>query len=268
MKRIKTVAAIGGDRRQDVCASLLSDMGFFVSRGSIDAIPEADALLLPLPSRLCAADISRIIDAGISPVLCGKLQPEDAELIAEHGIEVIDYYRSEELTVKNADLTAEGAIFYAMQLLDRALSGASVLVLGYGRIGRLLTLKLSALGARVTVAARKGRDRAFALCEGAYAAIPTDEPRALLSGYDVLFNTVPAPLFDAETTAAADRRMLILDLASSSAFDIESAESHGLRFRHILSIPGKYAPESAGRMIAETVARYLNEINGRREGEK
>lgn len=58
--------------------------------------------------------------------------------------------------------TAEGAIQLAMEELPITLHGARVLVIGYGRLGRVLADRLAGLKARVSVAARRYADLAWA----------------------------------------------------------------------------------------------------------
>ena len=69
-----------------------------------------------------------------------------------------DYFLREELTVANAAATAEAAIQVAMEHLDRTLLGMDCLVVGFGRIGKLLSSRLHGLGGRVTATARKPGD--------------------------------------------------------------------------------------------------------------
>ena len=77
------------------------------------------------------------------------------------------YARREEYRIANARLTAEGAI--ALLRPETGLSGAHVLLLGYGRIARLLARELQKAGALVTAAARSAEQRAWAEAEGVEA---------------------------------------------------------------------------------------------------
>ena len=71
---------------------------------------------------------------------------------------VLDYFHDEFLTAANAAITAEGALLLAMEQLPVTLADTPVLVIGWGRIGQLLSRKLQALGAHVTASARRSRD--------------------------------------------------------------------------------------------------------------
>ena len=84
----------------------------------------------------------------------------------------------------------------------------------------------------------------------------------LSHGASVLINTVPHWLFTEEVFAKMSDAPLMLDLASApGGIDSAAASAHGIRVIWALSLPGRYAPDSAGEVIADTVLDYL-----RREG--
>ena len=57
--------------------------------------------------------------------------------------------------------TAEGTIQVAIENTNRILHGSEVLILGFGRIGKVLARKLAGLSVKVTCAARKDEDLAW-----------------------------------------------------------------------------------------------------------
>ncbi|MBS6546844.1 MAG: hypothetical protein KH319_05660 [Butyricicoccus pullicaecorum] len=100
-----------------------------------------------------------------------------------------------------------------MEELPITIQGAHVLVLGNGRIGSLLSSKLRALGADVTVSARSAHD--FARIETAgHRALHTKFLAGHLSGFDLVVNTVPARVLGASELTELPAACLILDLAS------------------------------------------------------
>ena len=186
---------LGGDMRQGKLAQLLAEDGHRVHTYALEdgAAPapgltaepglsgaeQADCVVLPLPvssgGGLLNAPLSRLspplteILAPLSPgqMLCGgRVDPVTAALAAERGLTVRDYFAREELAVANAVPTAEGAIQIAMEQLPITIHGARVLVVGFGRVGRALAQRLAALGARVTVAARRYESLAWAQATG------------------------------------------------------------------------------------------------------
>ena len=120
--------------------------------------------------------------------------------------------------------TAEGAIQLAMEELPITLSGARCLITGYGRVGQALARLLVALGANVTVAARKFSDLARAQTLGC----ETLEIQHLENAgdFDVIFNTVPVLLFSRDILQRMDRSTLLIDLASNHGGGRAAAQNH------------------------------------------
>lgn len=156
----------------------------------------------------------------------------------------VDLLCDEEYLAQNAAITAHCAVMLAMEQLPVTLDGCGTLLIGWGRICKRLAPLLNDLGAEVTVASRCGADRAILKALG-YGAVDTAviDPKK----YRLIINTAPAPVLDGEK--AADNGVLI-DLASKKGIS-------GDRVIWARGLPGKYAPESSGKLIARTILRYL-----------
>ena len=171
-----------------------------------------------------------------------------------------DYTACEEFSIRNAVLTAEGTISLLIGESERSLFGAKVLVLGYGRIGRVLSRYLKALGAQVAVAVRRKSACAWAEAEG-YGTC--DYSIKELNCFDYIVNTVPAPVLNAEHLAGIRTDSLLVDLASApGGVDRKQAQEHGVRCIHALALPGRTAPAAAGRIIKDTICNIIKEENG------
>lgn len=146
---------------------------------------------------------------------------------------------------ENAKITAYCAVRYALERLPVILDGCPLLIVGWGRIGKCLGQLLKKMGADVTVYARKPTDRAALLSLGCKALDALED----LGRYRVIFNTAPVMLLP--LGMLCDRQIKI-DLASKPGIAGEDVVwARGL--------PGKDAPESAGRLIACTVERLRKE---------
>ena len=167
-----------------------------------------------------------------------------------------DYCQREELTVGNAFLTAEGALALAVEHAPGALGGSRCLVAGFGRIGKALCLDLRALGAQVDCAARKPRDLAAIRAMGCGALT-----YGQVSGpYDVIFNTVPAPVIGEEILARQGPDTLLLELASAPGGICRgAAQARGLRLLDCPSLPGRFSPKASGELVKEAVYHILEE---------
>lgn len=165
------------------------------------------------------------------------------------GYRTLDLLRDDTYLSVNAAITAECALELAARNLRFVFFGCSVLVIGWGRIGKCLAQQLKGLGADVTVAARKESDRAMLRTLG-YRAVHTVGLGDLLRNYRVVFNTVPELLLHKEDTATADG--LLIDLASRPGME-------GERVITARGLPGIYKPESAGLLMAEVFLRRSGE---------
>ena len=275
-------AVIGGDKRMLFTAKELSDVGMDACIAGFDrllslcdiritdvstAAAWADIIILPvrpMKGDLLTAPFSddpvKITDLmtliGGKPVFTGS-----GDLIRQfaHGA-VYDYTVRDEFVIRNAGLTAEGALDILLSDYEGSVFGADILVTGYGRIGKLLSRDLLALGADVTIAARKASDRAMAEQTGLYAF---DYPDIDFGAYDVIFNTVPAMIADSKVVDSMRADVFLVDLASApGGVDHIRARERGLTCIHALSLPGKTAPLAAGRIIKDTVLNILSDTMG------
>lgn len=291
-KNIK-LALLGGDARQGYLASFLAEKGYETAvwgLGDLDigeavrcreiacALTDASAVILSLPA---SADgvyvncpygsedeklkLSRLIDMTQAPIFGGKFEQTFADAAALKNKRIIDYFESESLQIRNAAPTAEGAVSIAMQHLNKTISGCRAAVVGYGRIGQMLSHLLSKMGASVTVAARNYRQLAQASsfgCETVRLSADLElgglEPLCEKGRYDVIFNTVPARLFDSNVLGKMRSSVILIDLSSvPGGVDFGAAKELGIKAIWALSLPGKYAPESAGRIIGDTLLEYF-----------
>ena len=173
-------------------------------------------------------------------------------------IKTHDYFTREELAVKNAILTAEGAVEIAMREYPGTLNGAQCLVAGFGRIGKALSLALRGLHAQVTASARNRADLAWIEVFGC-RAIHTD---AIFENgqYDLVFNTIPAMVFSRRVLAKAQHGTIFIDLASApGGIDFEAAAKLPIHAVQALSLPGRVAPKAAAEIIKSTIYNMMEE---------
>lgn len=147
-----------------------------------------------------------------------------------------------------------------MENLPITLHGCRALVVGYGRIGRILAHRLRGLGAFVTVAARKYEQLAWAEVDGCTAQRLADL-KGWLCGYDLVINTVPSRVLTEELMADLKPSCLVIDVASKpGGVDMDAAGRLGIQVIWALSLPGKVAPVTAGRAIQQTIYHILQEL--------
>ena len=245
-----------------------------------EAVLEADAVILPLPASadgvrvhcpLQTGDVflrmTTLLDAVSHKRLFGGRLSESVRSIADQkGVQWYDYFESELLQLQNAVPTAEGAIEIAMHELPITLHGCGAAIIGYGRIGKALGSRLSALGANVTVYARNREQRALAeICHHTAKPLICEEGKSRPSddfpNTRVIFNTVPGRILTRDILGKIPRNCLLVDLASAPG-GIDQVAANELGFKSVwgTSLPGKCAPETAGIIIAETLHSMLDAL--------
>lgn len=284
MDRERKFWLVGGDRRQQALARLLEEDGHTVHMTALEGEglrPEplgpgtalAHCVLLPLPvtqgKGMLHTPLSKetlpleTLLAALEPgqILCGGLVSPSVRRAAEkRGLRVFDYYAREECMVANAVPTAEGAVQVAMEELPMTLHSARVLILGFGRVGKLTAHRMGALGAKVTVAARDYEDLAWAAAYGHETSRVADLS-CELGGFDLVVNTIPAPILDRQRLTWVNPEAFLLDLASApGGMDRTAAAELGLRVLSSPGLPGRTAPVTAAAAIRDAVYHILWEL--------
>ena len=258
-KRPGVFAVIGEDARQRAAADYLREKGFGVC--GPEGLAQARWALLPMSLTADGAALEQLL-AEVKPgtlAFGGRVSEAAKAAAAAACIELNDYLGREELARLNAIPTAEGCIGLILQNRRRTLWDSTVLVLGYGRCGQALAVRLAALGARVTGAARSPGQRALAMSQG-LNAVPMEAADGLLETTDVAVNTVPAPVLGAARLKRLPKDALVIDLASlPGGTDFEAAKELGVRAIHALSLPARCAPVTAGQFVVRAVLAMLRE---------
>lgn len=284
---IGTFGIVGGDKRQLFLAKSISDSCYDVILGGFDkfqstgalklsdaktAITESDAVIFPLPSVRADGSINTpfsdttviLDDEEINALLRKPVFVAMREKFVKaypklKDARMFDYASKEEFSILNALPTAEGAIECAMAHYEGTISGSRCLIVGFGKIGKILAKTLKALDADVTVCARKESDFAYISALGMKSR--NTQKLKSVQGYDIVFNTVPVMIFDKALLMNTDRNTLLIDLASlPGGIDFEAAHKFNTDAVRALSLPGKCAPKTAGEIIKTTVFNIIEEV--------
>lgn len=210
---------------------LLLDIPSFRTPGILRSGEELHTHLVKLPERV------RVIGGNLGsslPDTCRKA----------------DLLQDPEYLAKNAFITAWCAMTLAAQKMSVVLPHASILVIGWGRIGKCLAQLMRGIGADPLIAVRKESDRAILTALGYRCVTLASLPNELTS-IQLILNTAPAPVLREE------------DLKNNpDCLKIDLASQPGLLCRdviHARGLPGLMAPESSGLLIADTVCRLTRE---------
>ena len=271
----KTIGFLGGDARMAILARLLAEDGYTVRAWCLPGAPgearpgealAAERLVLPAPlekdgclngTPLPLAELWNRVEPP-RRLYAGAVTAAARADAERRGLRLTDYLADEALAIQNAVPTAEGALAEAMARTSVTLHGTPCLVLGFGRIGRLLARDLAALGARVGVAARRADALAWIGALG-YAPLDTSRLTGKLGGFRVVFNTVPAPVLDAALLRELRRDCVLIELASAPGIDAAAARAQGLDCVKAGGLPGKAAPETAALALRDALYRIWRE---------
>ena len=160
----------------------------------------------------------------------------------------IDLLKDPCYTAVNAAITAEAALGMILSHLTCAVTEAEILILGWGRIGKNLTHQLKHLNAPLTVYARRQEDRAM-LRSLSYTPITAEALSDAMPRFRCIVNTAPAAILSPEDANLIRPDCFCLDLASVKSLPGENV-------LHARGLPGRYKPESSGKLIAETILRH------------
>lgn len=262
------IFVLGLDKRTAYCAAYLKKIfgTDVIACDNAECIFRPDAVVLPYVSFKKGSAVNTLEGVTASDVL--SKMPQGSKLFAgmiyngfesecnEKGIRLYDYFEDEDLTLKNADLTAEGAIELIIKNTDISLDGMSVAITGFGRVARSCARLLNSLGAEIIILVRKqsAKDKAQAL---GYKAYDISDSSSLETA-DVIINTVPSLVLTLQMLECAKNCRYILDLASAPfGTDFEAANSLKIKAETAPGLPARCAPETAGRFIAQYIKAKL-----------
>lgn len=275
----------GGDMRQIMLAKMLKTRGHDVSitgfdklgaNTSIESTP--DFIFLPIPyknedgsvktpfseSKLALSDI--VNSFPDSMYIMGSCD-DSAKSTFVGKVKYFDLMQNESFLIRNALLTAEGAICACLKNTDTALCDTRCLVIGYGRISKFLCRLLKSFSPDVTAAARKDKDLELILADG-YHAVHTEKIKHALPEADLIFNTVPFHVFKEDELKYINRESKVIELASAPyGMDMELAKKMGVNVQLEPGLPGRYFPVSAAKAILHVFeGEEIKEWNLRENG--
>lgn len=278
---MQSVILIGGDRRTQYLDRYFQERKFHTYCFGVYAPIDFEALknalqmqyvplILPLPVSKDGETVSCPLVGESLPfdvllqftaehTVYGGLIPEKlTELCLRKGIRAVEYY-DEDVILKNAALTAVSTLEVLREHGVDFGKKPNIAVTGFGRVARAIARELLSAGVVPTVAARSIEAR-FEAGKMGCKAISLYSLRANASSFDVLVNTVPAPLFSAQELALTKPTVCIVDVASAPfGVDFDAARTLGKKAVKAQSLPGKYAPQAAAEVIGEKLLGLISE---------
>lgn len=199
-------------------------------------------------------DVLRYLNDKI--IFTGNINDEHLEIIEKHN-EVIDIMKREDFAILNAIPTAEATIKIIIENTKKIIQGSDCLIMGFGRIGKVLASKLKSLSVNVTCTAINEEEYAWIKAYG-YDVVRFKDIENILDKYDVIVNTIPKIVLNEEIRKIKDET-LIIDLASNpGGINKEIAKKEKKELITALGLPGKIAPITSAEYIKNIVFNVLN----------
>ena len=282
------IALMGGALREQIVADHLREKGFRIATYAMKdmrstdvksaevCLKDASALILPVRSNdregliggnssACPVALNEKILNTMgdrAPIYCGIASEELRSMAKKTDHPLYEVMEHDDIAIPNAVLTAEGTLFYVMEQLPVGLRELHIAVFGYGRVGKACAELFSAVGSRVTVFCRHRADWEAGR-ENGFDIRYYGGTGAILPKVDVLINTVPAIVVTEEIMKQLKLKCHIVDLASyPGGVEPIPKEAYDLFSLMLPGIPGKYAPITAGRILAEYYERELEKQKG------
>jgi len=264
---MKKILFIGGDKRSITALREVKNQGYFAqSRGLIEnskeKIEDYDVLVLPVPSTKDKKTVYCPLTDDIITLDEIRNKGQNKLILScgysFDGLNNIDFLTLDGYSYLNAVPTAEGAIAFAIENTPFTIWKSRVLIIGNGRVSKILSSRLSSFGCDITVSARKESD--FALLEALdIPYIHTSQVVNRIDDFDIIFNTVDLNIFE-NPNALKDK--LLIDLSTLGCMDYKALKNSSIKAYKLPGIPGKIAPETAGKILASTVIKLATKDKG------
>ncbi len=272
MIKEKSIAIIGGDRRQEFIDDILSEKGYKCSyensdvKRGISLIEKADTVIFPVPFSkdgnrvysdngdfiLCIEDAVKKIRKD-ALVFAGNVNEPEADLFSQRGISLFDICSDHTFAEYNAALTVQGAVGLLLMNTERHIAGKKVLISGFGKIGKALGIMLRSMNMEVWIAARNPFQLKMAESNG-LRTLRLNSLKATVEYFDFIFNTVPHKIFFKKDVSAMKTDCVYFELASKP-FGADKADFTSENKKYVSGggLPGKFVPYSAAEIICEII---------------
>lgn len=173
---------------------------------------------------------------------------------------LVKLFERDDLAIYNSIPTVEGTIMMVIQNTDITIHSSETVVLGFGRTGMSISRAFAALGAKVRVGTIKSAEMAR-ITEMGLTPFHLDELQHVVANADVIINTIPAQVLNANVISKMPLNTLIVDIASKpGGTDFRFAKKRGINALLAPSLPGIVAPKTAGKIIGNVLIEQLYDV--------
>ncbi len=173
---------------------------------------------------------------------------------------IVDIYKTEKMTEKSTIATSEGAIKIAIEHTNILLYESNVLIIGYGKIGKVLANNIRSLGAKVTIISKSPNSINQATLDG-FRAYSSFELERNLSNKNIIFNTAEKIQIDKTNIDMIDKECVYIELASSPfGINYEECVASDIKIIFALSLPGIFSPKTIAKTMCNEIISHKEMI--------
>lgn len=191
-------------------------------------------------------------------LFAGDIWESTKKELEEQNTVCVDVLSNNELKIFSSIITAEGVLGIAIQETITTIHGLKVLVMGFGRAGKMIAKTFNAVGAKVSVEARKAADLAWIDAYN-YEKVDLKDLESHLGKFDLIINTIPANILDNEKLKLFKRGSVLINLPtiSETKIDIHEANKLGVKYIWASSLPQLVAPVTYAEIIKKVIFNHL-----------
>jgi dipicolinate synthase subunit A len=244
------------DPRYDYLENYLRKNGIYTTE-AIDEIEKQDFIIFPFKKEIDEEEFDdKFFEnlKGNTVIFSGLRKKYLEEKCRKYSLKYYVLMEDKSVSIMNAIPTSEGVIANIIDDTTKTIYNMSILIIGYGVCGQDLARRLKALDANVSTLVRSEEKEYLARTRG---ITPVFAEKLNNQKYDVIVNTVPDKILTKEQINKF-KDSLIIDIASiPHGFDVEYMKKIGANYKLILGIPGKYAVEYAGEILAKKICERM-----------
>lgn len=265
---------LGGDLRFDYLNHILKNNNYKIfpykfkkisDKEGLDAFKNSKYIIGPIPfirnkkitnTDISFSDILPFFKEG-QTLFSSNIDKDIVNLLNDKKIKVYDFNLNENFTILNSVATAEGAICDAISLSKLNLHLANVLVLGFGKCAKTLSLKLKGIGSNVSIMTRRKEALSLANSLG-FKSYNLSQLKDKINEFAFIFNTIPAQIIDKDIALNIDNDATFIDIASYPGClkDLDLKETK-FSYNLSLGLPSKYAPYQSALIIYDLIYEYI-----------
>lgn len=262
------ISILPGDKRMEYVAEFMAKKGGRIC-SSCSEIPDSGFVICGAPftkdgnlvntsmrENLSIDDFLGILNSSHT-LISGNIPEKVIHYCTHHGIRCYDFLTSADLAQKNARLTAEGLLIPLLSHTSFSTSDFCTFIIGYGKCGREIATILRMFSKEIYIYDTNYHALKSAKSRHYQTFSPEDIEKKIpdFSRINTVVNTAPGNPFSGRIWQRFPDTCKIFQVASGP---LELPASMSGQLILCPGIPGHYAPETAGHLIAKDICSYFH----------